>query len=236
MQKRDWSQHPPYIDADYKSSILRGPAEQLVSLQPLYGGQSIAGEQLGKLTHKNRTNEFDHDLTKNARENGEPIGERIVVSGRIMDDLGHPVAGALVEIWQANSCGRYRHKIDQHNAPLDPNFSGTGMAISDSQGRYRFYTVKPGAYPWGNHENAWRPQHIHFSVMGLNIATRLVTQMYFPGDPLLQLDPIFLAVPEAARSGLIGHLDLSITEADFALGYHFDICLRSTASIVSDDN
>ena len=134
----------------------------------------------------------------------------------------------MIEIWQANSAGRYVHKADQHDAPVDPNFSGAGRLITDRDGRYRFYSIRPGAYPWGNHANAWRPSHIHFSVMGENIATRLVTQMYFPGDPLLDLDPIFKAVPKQARERLISHLDLSITEPDFALGYHFDIVVRGS--------
>jgi len=233
MQPRDWSQYPPYLFADYKSTRLRGPTRELVRLQSFYEGGAVAGEQLGKLTHKFTADAIDHDLTKNARHDGEPIGERIVVSGRILDDRGRPIPGALIEIWQANSCGRYFHKIDQHEAPLDPNFLGAGAAISDRDGRYRFYTIKPGAYPWRNHDNAWRPQHLHFSVTGHNVATRLVTQMYFPGDPLLELDPVFLAVPAMARQGLIAHLDLSVTEPEFALGYHFDIILRRVDPVIA---
>jgi len=132
----------------------------------------------------------------------------------------------LVEVWQANAAGRYVHKVDQHNAPLDPNFFGGGRCVTDDQGVYRFYSVKPGAYPWGNHPNAWRPNHIHFSLFGPSICTRLVTQMYFPGDPLLDLDPIFLSAPEKARDRLISEFDLSLTEEEFALGYRFDIVLR----------
>ena len=226
MTLRDWSQHPPYIYRDYKSSVLRGPTRPLVKLAPLYDHHvSTAGELLGDLTGVYRANPIDCDLTRNGRQGAEPIGERIVVSGRVMDEYGNVITGALVEIWQANAGGRYLHKVDQHDAPLDPNFLGAGRAITDRDGCYRFYTIKPGAYPWGNHVNAWRPQHIHFSVVGATVATRLVTQMYFPGDPLLDSDPIFQSVPSSAQLQLIAHLDLDLTEADFALGYHFDIVL-----------
>jgi protocatechuate 3,4-dioxygenase beta subunit len=238
MQSRDWSQQPPFIYPDYKSSLRRGPTKPLIELQPLYQNhqESIAGELLGSLLNRYQTGELDHDLTRNARDQGEPIGERIVVSGQVLDDRGKPVAGALVEIWQANSCGRYIHKVDQHDAPVDPNFLGAGRVVTDNDGYYRFYTIKPGAYPWGNHPNAWRPQHIHFSVTGSNIATRLVTQMYFPGDPLLDLDPIFESVPKQARPLLVSFFDLSITEPNFALGYRFDIVLRGASATPTDNH
>jgi protocatechuate 3,4-dioxygenase beta subunit len=147
-----------------------------------------------------------------------------------MDERGRPVPNTLVEVWQANAAGRYIHKVDQHDAPLDPNFFGGGRCVTDSEGRYRFYTVKPGAYPWGNHPNAWRPNHIHFSLFGPSYLTRLVTQMYFPGDPLLALDPIFLGTPEKARDRLISKFSIDVTEPEFALGYVFDIVLRGATA------
>jgi protocatechuate 3,4-dioxygenase beta subunit len=168
------------------------------------------------------------DLTR--QHAGQPIGQRIFVSGRVLDEAGRPVPGTLVEVWQANSAGRYAHAVDQWNAPLDPNFTGAGRAIADDQGRYRFVTIVPGAYPWGNHPNAWRPRHIHFSLVGPAFASRLVTQMYFPGDPLLPLDPIANAVPAEALQRLVSRFDLATTEASFALSYVFDIVLRGRAA------
>jgi len=220
QQPRDWEVHPPYLYPDYKSTVLRAPSKPLIPMKhtlsestgPVYGQESI-----GK---------YDNDLTKNGIRNGEPLGERIVVSGRILDIDGRPIKNTLVEIWQANAAGRYIHKVDQHNAPLDPNFFGGGRCVTDENGRYTFMTIKPGAYPWGNHPNAWRPNHIHFSLFGSNITNRLVTQMYFPGDPLLQYDPIYQGVPEKARHLLVSQFDLSLTQPDFALGYNFDIVLR----------
>jgi protocatechuate 3,4-dioxygenase beta subunit len=169
---------------------------------------------------------LDSDLTKNGRVNGEPIGERMIVTGRVLDENGRPVPHTLLEIWQANACGRYVHRWDQHDAPLDPNFFGAGRCITDADGRYRFTTIKPGAYPWGNHHNAWRPAHIHFSLFGPSFLTRLVTQMYFPGDPLLPLDPIYNGVPEGARELLVSRFSIDVTEPLWALGYEFDIVLR----------
>jgi protocatechuate 3,4-dioxygenase beta subunit len=167
----------------------------------------------------------DSDLT--LQHAGEPLGERILVHGRVLDEYGRPVRGALVEVWQANAAGRYRHKVDQHNAPLDPNFSGGGRIITEDDGRYSFRTIKPGAYPWGNHFNAWRPAHIHFSLFGAGILSRLVTQMYFPGDPLQPLDPIFNSIADArARERLISRFDYDKTEPAFALAYEFNIVLR----------
>jgi protocatechuate 3,4-dioxygenase beta subunit len=160
---------------------------------------------------------------------GEPLGERIIVTGRVLDDDRRAVPNALVEIWQANAAGRYLHEVDQHPAPLDPNFTGAGRAITDDEGRYRFVTVKPGAYPWKNHPNAWRPAHIHFSVFGRSFTQRLVTQMYFPGDPLFAYDPIFNSVRDSkARDLLIARFDIETTEPEWALGYQWDIILRST--------
>jgi protocatechuate 3,4-dioxygenase beta subunit len=224
MSRRSWASNPSYIDERYKSTILRGPLKSLVAIDPELAeltGPAFGAEVIGPL---------DHDLTRNGQVNGEPIGERIVVTGRVLDVHGNAIPSTLVEVWQANAAGRYVHKKDQHNAPLDPNFLGAGRCLTDAEGRYRFYTIRPGAYPWGNHYNAWRPNHIHFSLFGPTIATRLVTQMYVPGDPLLAFDPIFESVPEAARSRLVSDFSLDVTEEGFALGYVFDIVLRGFAS------
>jgi protocatechuate 3,4-dioxygenase beta subunit len=169
--------------------------------------------------------EQDNDMT--AQHSGEPIGERIFVHGRVLDEDGRPVRGALVEVWQANAAGRYRHKVDNHDAPLDPNFSGAGRILTDENGCYSFKTIKPGPYPWRNHFNAWRPAHIHFSLLGAGILSRLVTQMYFPGDPLQQIDPIFNSIAdEPARNRLVSRLDMNRAQPDYALAYAFDIVLR----------
>ncbi len=221
---RDWSTQPPYIFADYKSTVLRGPSKPLVSLKqtlsertgPVYGHEAIGS--------------LDSDLTRNAAKDGEPLGERIIVTGLVMDEAGRPVPGTLVEVWQANAAGRYIHTVDQHDAPIDPNFFGGGRCVTGDDGRYRFVTVKPGAYPWGNHFNAWRPNHIHFSLFGPCFATRLVTQMYFPGDPLLELDPIFQATPEPYRDLLVSRFSIEVTEPGIALGYEFDIVLRGPSA------
>ncbi len=218
---RDWSVHPPYLHADYKSTVLRSPSKPLVPL-----AQTLS-ELTGPVYGQDALGPLDDDLTKNGAVDGEPLGERIIVTGRVMDEDGRPVANTLVEIWQTNAAGRYIHKVDQHNAPIDPNFFGAGRCITDAAGRYRFITVRPGAYPWGNHANGWRPPHIHFSLFGPSFLTRLVTQMYFPGDPLLELDPVFLGVPDrSARERLIAEFSLEVTEPEFALGYAFDIVLR----------
>jgi protocatechuate 3,4-dioxygenase beta subunit len=170
---------------------------------------------------------LDNDLTRNAMQDGEPLGERIIVAGRILDESGSPVPGALVEVWQANAAGRYAHVSDGHDAPIDPNFLGAGRTMTDAEGRYRFTTIRPGAYPWRNHSNAWRPAHIHFSVFGSAFIQRLVTQMYFPGDPLLRFDPIFESVTDhAARRRLVSRFSLDLTDPEWALGFAFDIVLR----------
>jgi protocatechuate 3,4-dioxygenase, beta subunit len=167
------------------------------------------------------------DLTKGGPAGWEAQGERIVVAGRVLDEDGRPVPGAMVEIWQANAAGRYNHPGDTHDAPLDPHFKGAGLVFADADGWYRYTTIRPGAYPWRNHHNAWRPVHIHYSIFGAGFAQRLITQMYFPGDPLLALDPIFQCVPdEAARERLVARFDLDVTEPERALGYRFDIVLR----------
>jgi protocatechuate 3,4-dioxygenase beta subunit len=166
----------------------------------------------------------DADLTR--QHAGEPIGERIILHGQVLDEDGRPVPQTLVEIWQANAAGRYAHGVDNHDAPLDPNFSGTGRAITDADGRYRFVTIMPGRYPFQNHHNAWRPAHVHFSLLGPNFLTRLVTQMFFPGDPLQAFDPIYQGVPEHARSRVVAAFDLETTVPDWSLAFRFDLVLR----------
>ncbi len=175
------------------------------------------------------------DLTTNTT--GKPaLGERIIVAGRVTDEDGRPVPETMLEIWQCNATGRYDHPADQHDAPLDPNFHGEGRVFTDAEGYYRFLTIRPGAYPWPNHHNAWRPNHIHFSLFGPAFATRLVTQMYFPGDPLLALDPIFNGVPdEHARNRLIAQFDLDLTQPEYALGYRWDIVLRGRTATPMDE-
>ncbi|MFM9938093.1 MAG: protocatechuate 3,4-dioxygenase subunit beta [Hyphomicrobiaceae bacterium] len=223
VSPRDWASHPPMISPDYKSTLYRAPKKPLIPIK-----QSLS-ELTGPAYGHESLDPLDHDLTKNARKSGEPIGERIVVTGRVLGDDGRPVANTLVEIWQANAAGRYIHVNDQHDAPVDANFLGAGRCVTDAEGRYKFYTVKPGAYPWMNHHNAWRPAHIHLSLFGPSIATRLVTQMFFPADPLLPQDPIFMSVPDTARQRLVANFDLGVTEAGWALGYQFDVVLRGRA-------
>ncbi|HSH41872.1 MAG TPA: protocatechuate 3,4-dioxygenase subunit beta [Arenicellales bacterium] len=229
LNPRDWHSHPPLIYPDYRSTRLRGPTRPLLPLA------ATRSELTGPRLDAGALGPLDHDLTRNAARNGAPLGEQIVVSGRVLDENLEPVPGSLVEVWQANAAGRYIHRVDQHEAPLDPNFFGAGRAVTDAEGRYTFRTIKPGAYPWGNHHNAWRPNHIHFSVLGPSIAARLVTQMYFPGDPLLELDPIFLGVPETARERLIADFSIELTEPGIALGYVFDIVLRGERRTPSED-
>jgi len=221
FQPRDWRIHPPHLFEGYRSTVLRAPSQTLI---PLSGALS---EHQGPAFTAAAAPPGEADLTRNGRVNGEPLGERIIVTGRVLDEDARPVVGTLVELWQANAAGRYIHKVDQHDAPLDPNFLGAGRCVTDAEGRYRFLTIKPGAYPWRNHANAWRPQHIHFSVFGPAFATRLVTQMYFPGDPLHTLDPMFNSIADpAAQQRLVSRFDIDITEPEFALGYQFDIVLR----------
>src|SRR5215212_6255978 len=210
---------PPYLFPDYRSTALRAPSKPLLLLP------HTLSELTGPVFGHDAVGELDHDLTLG--QAGEPLGERIIVTGRVTDRDGRPVRSALIEIWQANAAGRYVHEVDQHPAPLDPNFTGAGRCLTDDDGHYRFVTVKPGAYPWKNHPNAWRPAHIHLSLFGPSFLTRLVTQMYFPGDPLLPLDPIFNSVPEApARERLVASFDLETTMPGHALGYRFDIVLE----------
>ena len=218
---RDWKSHPKYLTPSYKSTVLRSPTKPLIPMKhtlseitgPVYGHDSI--------------NPLDNDLTKNGITDGrEPLGERIVVSGKVLDEGGRSQPNTLIEIWQCNSAGRYIHVNDQHDAPIDPNFFGGGRCMTDENGHYKFYTIKPAAYPWGNHVNAWRPAHIHFSLFGPAYVTRLVTQSYFPGDPLLDLDPIFMSTPKSSQGLLIKEFSMDLTEEGFALGYKFDFILR----------
>jgi protocatechuate 3,4-dioxygenase beta subunit len=210
---------PPYLHPSYLSSLKRAPAQALVSIP------STVSEATGPRFAPGELAKGENDLTR--QHHGEPLGERIIVSGRLIDEDGRAVSGALIEIWQANAAGRYAHSVDQHHAPLDPNFSGCGRAVTDDDGRYTFVTIRPGAYPWTNHYNAWRPAHIHFSVCGPAFATRLVTQMYFPGDPLLEADPIFNSIAdETARRRLVSTFDWTLTSPGYALGYRFDLVLR----------
>lgn len=209
----------PRLDfAPYRSTVLRHPTknpklvdpESIELTSPAFGDRDVAP--------------VEADLT--VQHAGEPLGERIVVSGRVLDGEGRPVRRQLVEVWQANSSGRYIHQRDQHPAPLDPNFTGAGRTITDDDGTYRFITIKPGAYPWKNHANAWRPAHIHFSVFGTAFTQRLVTQMYFPGDPLFPLDPIYQSIPDqAARDRLVAAYDHDLSNPEWSLGYRWDIVL-----------
>jgi protocatechuate 3,4-dioxygenase beta subunit len=218
---RDWAGSPPYIYPDYRSTVLRGPKRPLIIIP------ETLSELSGPVFGRERLGPLDSDLTLNsATAGGEAQGERIIVTGRVMDEAGHPVRNHLIEVWQANAAGRYRHKVDQHDAPLDPNFNGGGRVMTDDEGRYRYISIKPGPYPWRNHHNAWRPAHIHLSIFGPSIASRLVTQMYFPGDPLFPFDPIYNSVPAEARDRMISRFSLDITKPEWALGFEFDIILR----------
>ena len=210
--------HPPYV-----STLKRAPLQAPIRLP-----HSLS-EITGPLWDSSHLRPGDDDLTHQHR--GEALGERIIVTGRVLDEDERAVPRTLIEIWQANACGRYRHEVDQHDAPLDPNFTGRGRVITDEAGRYRFVTIKPAPYPWRNHPNAWRPAHIHLSLFGPAFATRLVTQMYFPGDPLIPLDPILGGVPDAAaRLRLVSSLDLEVSMPEWALAYRFDIVLRGHAA------
>ena len=214
---------PPSLYPPYLGTRRRAPSRPLIFMPhtlsevtgPVFGHSDLAPN--------------DDDLT--LQSEGSPLGQRIIVRGRVLDGDGHPVRNNLIEIWQANAAGRYNHIRDDHAAPLDPNFIGTGRTLTDENGFYRFVTIKPGAYPWRNHANAWRPAHIHFSLFGPAFVTRLITQMYFPGDSLFTYDPIFQSIPdENAQQRLISKFDLETTKPEWALGYRFDIVLRGRES------
>jgi protocatechuate 3,4-dioxygenase beta subunit len=214
---------PPYLYPGYKSTLLRAPREPLLEIPA--GTLDVPGPTVPA----GFVRKGDNDLTIHGKS--APLGEKMVLTGRLLDADGRPVRRSLVEIWQANASGRYAHPGDQHDAPLDPNFLGAGRTLTDDEGRFRFVTIKPGAYPWKNHPFAWRPQHIHFSLLGNAPVQRLVTQMYFPGDPLLEIDPVYHSVPdEAARKRMVCALSLEAGIEEVALGYTFDIVLGGAKS------
>lgn len=217
--RREDAGQPPSLYPDYASTVSRSPREPLVRIPHTLTETTGPANAWSRLMGESMT-----DLT--TQHKGAPLGQRIVVSGRVVDEDGRPVPHTVVEVWQANAAGRYIHKKDQWDAPLDPNFTGAGRVITDAEGRYRFISVRPGAYPWRNHKNAWRPSHIHLSLLGPAFATRLVTQMYFPDDPLIEIDPIANAVPMPYRQRMVSRFDLETTEPNWALGYVFDIVLR----------
>jgi protocatechuate 3,4-dioxygenase beta subunit len=220
---------PPYLYDAYRATILRAPHMPLVEV-PL-----AVVERAGPGAQTFPVQPIDADLTRNAGTGGEAIGQRIILTGRVLDEEGRGVPDAILEIWQANAAGRYIHKNDQWPGPIDPNFLGIGRCRTDKQGSYRFLTVKPGAYPWRNHTNAWRPAHVHFSVLGRTWSERLITQMYFEGDPLCALDPIFNAVPEAARPRLIAAYAHDVTEPEWALGFRWDIVINGSAATAFEE-
>lgn len=220
---------PPSLFPDYRSTALRAPAQPLLRTPatltevtgPAGAWERLMGPALADLTRQHAA---------------PPQGQRIIVSGRVLDDRGRPVPDTVMEIWQANAAGRYVHSLDQWDAPLDPGFTGAGRVVTDADGRYRFVTVRPGAYPWGNHRNAWRPAHIHLSLLGPAFATRLVTQMYFPDDPLIEIDPIANAVPMPYRQRMVSRFDIATTEPNWALGYLFDVVLRGREQTPFEDD
>jgi protocatechuate 3,4-dioxygenase, beta subunit len=216
--------HPDRDYAPYRSSVLRHPRRPPVTVR-----DPEAVELSGPVFGITDVTDLDRDLT--CQHAGEPQGERITVTGRVLDRAGRPVRGQLVEIWQANAAGRYAHQRDRHPAPLDPNFTGVGRCLTDDEGRYAFTTVKPGPYPWRNHDNAWRPAHIHFSLFGTAFAQRLVTQMYFPGDPLFPYDPIMQSVTDdAARQRMVAEYVHELSMPEWSLGYRWDIVLDGPAA------
>jgi protocatechuate 3,4-dioxygenase, beta subunit len=228
---RDWKSHPPYIFKAYGSSVKRGPLRRLVPIR-----QTLS-EITGPLFSDIQLAPGENDLTRTADTDKEAMGERLIIVGRVLDENDRPVPNTLIEIWQANAAGRYHHPVDQHNAPLDPNFVGAGRCVTNAKGEYRFLTIKPGAYPWLNHPNAWRPAHIHLSLFGPSFVSRLVTQMFFPGDPLIPQDPILNSIPtKGGRQRLISSYAHDETEPEFALAYRFDIVLRGRQATPFEEN
>jgi protocatechuate 3,4-dioxygenase beta subunit len=228
--QRDRMTQPPAYTPDYKTSVARSPRHALLSLQ------NSLSEITGPLFSHNELGPLDNDLIRNYAKSGDPIGERIIVHGRVLDEEGRPVPGTLLEFWQANAGGRYRHRKDAYLAPIDPNFGGCGRTLTEADGSYRFRTIKPGPYPWRNFVNSWRPAHIHFSVFGTGFAQRLVTQMYFEGDPLIATCPIVRTIPDAgAIERLIAPLDLNASAPLDTLAYRFDIVLRGRRSTLFEN-
>jgi protocatechuate 3,4-dioxygenase, beta subunit len=222
---------PPYLYEAYKSTLRRAPSRPLEGLPRTLSEMTGPGPTISSIARE------DNDLTRNSGTDGIAIGERIIVTGRVVDGSGNPVANTLIEIWQANAAGRYVHRGDQHDAPIDPNFLGMGRCLTNRAGEYTFLTVRPGAYPWLNHPNAWRPAHIHFSLFGPSYNSRLVTQMYFPGDPLHEMDPIFNSVPdEDARRRLIARYEHDVTQPEWALGFRFDITVQGPEATPFEPN
>ena len=228
--QRDRTIHPPAYTPNYKTSVARSPRYALLSLQ------NSLSEVTGPVFGQNDLGPLDNDLILNYAHDGEPVGERIIVHGRVLDESGRGIPNTLVEFWQANAGGRYRHKKDTYLAPIDPNFGGCGRTLTDESGYYYFRTVKPGAYPWRNWVNNWRPAHIHFSVFGTGFVQRLITQMYFEGDPLIPLCPILASIPDAdALDRLIAPLDINAAVPLDSLAYKFDIVLRGRRSTLFEN-
>lgn len=228
--QRDRLRQPPAHVPGYKTSVARSPRQSMISLQ-----QSVS-EITGPVFGHNDIDPIDNDLIKNYAKTGDPVGERIIVHGRVLDENARPVAKALVEVWQANAGGRYRHKKDTYLAPIDPNFGGCGRTLTDETGYYFFRTIKPGAYPWRNYVNSWRPAHIHMSIFGASFAQRLVTQLYFEGDPLIPLCPIVQTIPDKeAIEQLVAKLDMNASVPFDSLAYRFDIVLRGRRSTLFEN-
>lgn len=223
----DLENQPPYLYEPYRSTAQRAPRQPLIFLP------HTLTERTGPIYGRTPISETDHDLTR--QHAGDPIGQRMIVEGTVVDEDGNPVPKTLVEIWQTNAAGRYRHELDDWPAPLDPNFNGCGRTLTDENGKYRFLTVKPGAYPWGNHPNAWRPAHIHFSLFGASFVSRFITQMYFDGDPMLEFDPIFQSVPDRAKHRILAKFDIGLTEERWSLGFRFDMVLRGPDATPSEN-
>lgn len=228
--QRDRSIHPPALDPAYKSSVTRAPHLPLLSMPQTVSeitGPTFGHGDIGAL---------DNDLTRNFDHGGSPVGERMILHGRVLDENARPVANTLVEIWQANASGRYRHRKDGYLGALDPNFGGCGRTLTDAEGRYAFRTIKPGPYPWLNHVNSWRPRHIHVSVFGTSFSQRLITQLYFEGDPLVAVCPIVQTIPDPdAIQRLIAVLDLKASVPMDCLAYRFDIVLRGQRSTLFEN-